>query len=371
MKLLAGLMALASAQEADQGADRGFYGSYDYYGGYYGKSQAIPMGDSDTLGMKVASNQNKQPLGNGRECWQCNEKSYGECLGADSNASNDPVAHGQVYCKGEEYFCYIHERRIIRHDGNDYNFEVGQPWSAGVVPVTYQEENQRTDISNSNKTPNTNIRVQMGCQQPQACLRQQHQNYKIEIGKTWYNGASNRLHTLPAGHVGLAREGLCRLGDDWNEYAVGGTNAATDTWRKHEWRNSPTNSNPLHDTDRRYGAVRPYHHYGKGTESVCHYCCDALLEYDLTGNTPCNYYAITGVDANLGAFSATVNTVDTADSGNIDSNIFLKRQEYWNNPTWYHADQYHGMFRNPHTQYKRTYIDNIFNAPTDPNANRP
>merc|ERR1719431_195020 len=168
MKLLAGLMALASAQEADQGADRGFYGSYDYYGGYYGKSQGIPMGDSDTLGMKVASNQNKQPLVNGRECWQCNEKSYGECLGADSNASNDPVAHGQVYCKGEEYFCYIH--------------------------------------------------VQMGCQQPQACLRQQHQNYKIEIGKRWYNGASNRLLTLPAGHVGLAREGLCRLGDDWNEY---------------------------------------------------------------------------------------------------------------------------------------------------------
>ena len=50
-----------------------------------------------------------------------------------------------------------------------------EPW--------YQEENQRTDKSNSNKTPNTNIRVQMGCQQPQACLRQQHQNYKIQIGK--------------------------------------------------------------------------------------------------------------------------------------------------------------------------------------------
>ena len=108
MKLLAGLMALASAQEADQGADRGIYGSYDYYGGYYGKSQGIPMGDSDTLGMKVASNQNKQPLGNGRECWQCNEKSYGECLGADSNASNDPVAHGQVYCKVRyKHYTYV------------------------------------------------------------------------------------------------------------------------------------------------------------------------------------------------------------------------------------------------------------------------
>ena len=51
------------------------------------------------------------------------------------------------------------------------------------VEPLYQEENQRTDKSNSNKTPNTNIRVQMGCQQPQACLRQQHQNYKIQIGK--------------------------------------------------------------------------------------------------------------------------------------------------------------------------------------------
>ena len=97
---------------------------------------------------------------------------------------------------------------------------------------------------------------------------------------------------------------------------------------------SPTNSNPLHDTDRRYGAVEPHYHYGKGTESVCHYCCDALLEYDLTGDKPCNYFAITGVDSELGAISNAVNTVDTAASNNMDSNIFLKRQEYWNNPTW-------------------------------------
>ena len=120
MKLLAGLMALASAQEAEQGADRGFYGSYDYYGGYYGKSQGIPMGDSDTLGMKVASNQNKQPLGNGRECWQCNEKSYGECLGADSNASNDPVSRGQVYCKVRNKHSIYFNSVLLRHFVNWY-----------------------------------------------------------------------------------------------------------------------------------------------------------------------------------------------------------------------------------------------------------
>merc|ERR1711976_435519 len=50
----------------------------------------------------------------------------------------------------------------------------------------------------------------MGCQQPQACLRQMHQNYKIEIGKSWFNvaAASNPLVTLPVYHNQLGREGL-------------------------------------------------------------------------------------------------------------------------------------------------------------------
>jgi len=382
-------MALASAQE-DQEADRGIYGygSYDYYGGgyssgYYGKSQTSQSGNVLDNGNLVNKSQTQGIVGNGRVCWQCNEKSYSECLAADaSNAANaDPVRHGAVYCQGEEYFCYIHERRIIRHDGNDYNFEKGAPWSSNSE-TTYQEENNVSNRSNSNKSKNTQIRVQMGCQQPQACLRQMHQNYKIEIGKSWFNvaAASNPLVTLPVYHNQLGREGLCRLGDDWQDYASGHISpASADFWRKHEWRNSPDESNPLSGTDgdRRYGAVEHHYHYGKGTESVCHYCCDALLEYvdpDTSGLSPydfygCNYYAA-DTAAEISA-SATINGVHLADSNNLATNLFINRQQNFKSPVWYHGDQYHGMFRNPHTQYPRSpLLSTITASTTVPNARR-
>merc|ERR1712186_27133 len=116
----------------------------------------------------MGSAQLRATLGNGRICWQCSERSYGECL-ASTPTIGDVKRHGAAYCTGEEYFCYIAERRIIRHDGNDYNLEKGQPWSSGSAGL-YQEENAA--FASSNMTPNTNIKVEMGCQQPLACLRQ-------------------------------------------------------------------------------------------------------------------------------------------------------------------------------------------------------
>ena len=100
---------------------------------------------------------------------------------------------------------------------------------------------------------------------------------------------------------------------------------------------------PLPNTDRRYGAVAPHYHYGKGTESVCHYCCDALLEYDIASESPCNYHIIaqntapnqTTAAKSLGAITGNVDTVDTAQFMNVMRNIFLERQENWTHPTWY------------------------------------
>ena len=145
------------------------------------------------------------------------------------------------------------------------------------------------------------------------------------------------IATYPAvKYPGLAREGLCRLGKDWLDYASG----------QHDSNKWSQISDGF--TDPRYGAVEHHYNFGKGTESVCHYCCDPLLER--TGSAPytyngCNYNAI-GTD--LTTISAS-NNVDGG--GTLSNNVFINRQQKWDSPVWYNGDQYHGMFRNPHTQY--------------------
>jgi len=301
-------------------------------------------------------------LGNGRICWHCNERNYGDCLGSAN--LGDPVRHGAGYCTGEDYFCYISERRTIRHDGNDWNWEMGQPWSPGTPGVTtYQEENIAT---NSNILKTTNIRVEMGCQQPMACLRQLNMNYKIEMGLPFHvNAAALPLGTLPPGHGQLAREGLCRLGEDWLEYASGEYGAANSNWRMGNWQ--------AFNSDRRYGATKNHHHYGKGTESVCHFCCDPLIEFAATGGNvdPFSPYDYNGCNANAFVDSSSISTGGSVDSaGNVASNLFLNRAHVWDTPVWNNQMQYHGMFRNPHTQFPRKVAGN--NVPSSslahPNA---
>jgi hypothetical protein len=353
MKLLAGFLAVALAQDSDR------WGFYDYYGNSHGKSQTSQTGImGNQIGQEKAS-----VIGNGRICWHCNERNYGHCLDANGPTLGDSHRHGAAYCVGEEYFCYIHERRIIRHDGNDWDFEMRQPWSQGSAD-TYQEEN--VAFAGSNMSPDTNIRVEMGCQQPSACLRQMHQNYKIEMGMPYHVQSSDvALPTLPVVHGGLAREGMCRLGQDWRDYASG--NHDSDNWRMGNWRETPF----MGVWDRRYGAVRNHYHYGKGTESVCHHCCDPLLEFGNTdGDAVTTPYDYMGCNFNAIMTSADISSGGTVDGmGNVDDNAFLQRSHVWDTPVWYNNMQYHGMFRNPHTQYPRNTVSyNVGGA--HPNARR-
>jgi hypothetical protein len=299
-------------------------------------------------------------MGNGRICWQCNENSYSDCIGS-APVTGDSNRHGAAYCIGEEYFCFIEERRIIRHEGNDYNFEHGQPWSSGN-DATYQEENIAAMDSVENGAAGSNnpggrrtdmdvknIRVRMGCQQPHSCLRQQNMNYKIDIGLPFFTLETVPLTSNPVAHyTGLTREGMCRLGKDWTDYASG--KHSGDNWREENWR---------HDVkiDRRFGAVEHHYHYGKGTESVCHYCCDPYLEFadaDSNSNTPydylgCNYNAVYSAVSEVKNM-AKIGT-GNVDTGDISNNLFIVRQQTWEAPVWYDHRQYHGMFRNPHTQF--------------------
>ena len=68
--------------------------------------------------------------------------------------------------------------------------------------------------------PSTQIHVMAGCQQPQACLRQQAQNNPITIGVAFYgsSGVSFGAGAAPTSRRNV-REGLCRLGKDWTYYS--------------------------------------------------------------------------------------------------------------------------------------------------------
>jgi len=372
MKLIAGFLAAALAQETDR------WGYYDYYGNGHAhdaKHQSSQTGTEGQLAGNFAGdatgNTEHGILGNGRICWSCSERSYGTCLSVfdtatDSKNIGDQARHGAMYCTGEDYFCFISERRVIRHDQNDYNFEQGQPWSSGTQTV-YQEES--ISFSTSNQLKATNLRVQMGCQQPMACLRQMHQNYKIDMGLPFHTKETIPIATSAAAKfAGLAREGLCRLGADWVDYASGQHSGSN--WRDGHWIGGS-----VRGTDRRYGAVEHHYNYGKGTESVCHYCCDPLLEfsdssglYDYKG---CNFNAVLPNDLLVSDSTISIDgaTTNVAESADLEDNIFIERQQNWESPVWNNNGQYHGMFRNPHTHYPRkTVTTNTGGAPDHPNA---
>ena len=335
MKLLAGVLAgWVSAQ----------YPYYDYDQIYTGKSQADQSGGAlftgHTNSPEVASV--ARALGNGRICWSCLEESYANCLGANA-VRGDAERHGAVYCQGEDYFCYISERRIIRHAENEWNYEQGAPWQT-VSAVNHGE------LLNGAASGPTEVRVQMGCQQPLSCLRQQWQNYQIQIGVAFHQDNSTQVDAqyVPVGSQTEVRSGACRHHYAWNDHEDG-TFTVDDEWRAFSWMEADTQSGNSKASaqgwgDRRFGATERHFQRGKGTESVCHYCCDPYLEYNAEG---CNHVAAEGFVASgagqIADFSGAVK----------DSNIFLKRpandhSKDWSSNTNY--PQYHGAFRNPHTQ---------------------
>merc|ERR1712210_36800 len=126
MKLLAGVLASwVSAQ----------YSFYDYEQTYYasGKSQvAQSEGDSPEVASVART------LGNGRICWSCLEETYTACLSGTA-VRGDAKRHGAAYCQGEDYFCYISERRIIRHNENEWNYENGNPWQDDTTSIDHAE----------------------------------------------------------------------------------------------------------------------------------------------------------------------------------------------------------------------------------------
>ena len=200
-----------------QDSDR--WGFYDYYGNAGGKSQTSQTG----IDGQLMQSQARGTLGNGRICWHCSERSYGHCLGGTAMIG-DPKRHGAAYCTGEDYFCFASERRIIRHDGNDYNFEYGQPWSEGPVTApVYQEEN--INHASSNMSKDTNIKVEMGCQQPHSCLRQMNMNYKIDMGMP----VSPSLRSAARGSVKFSSGCYSKLQPNlvpshfWNQFRTSGT----------------------------------------------------------------------------------------------------------------------------------------------------
>ena len=86
-------------------------------------------------------------------------------------------------------------------------------------------------MGTDNLRPATDIHVLAGCQQPEACLRQQSQNQAINMGITFYGDTaadaeigniqggtdfSTYIHPTSRRNV---REGLCRLGKDWTYYS--------------------------------------------------------------------------------------------------------------------------------------------------------
>jgi len=335
MKLLAGVLASwVSAQ----------YSFYDYEQTYYGKSQvAQSEGDSPEVASVART------LGNGRICWSCLEESYTACLAAhDPNTSKgDALRHGAVYCQGEDYFCYISERRIIRHNENEWNYENGNEWQSSTSSIDHAELMN----GHSGGDPSTELRVQMGCQQPLSCLRQQWQNYQIQMGKAMIQASVSAVDGVyvPVGSQTEVRSGLCRHHNAWEDHASG-THVVNDEWRKFSWMgddSQPGNGKNVTEGwgDRRFGATERHFQRGKGTESVCHHCCDPYLEYNASG---CNNVAATDFsgDADLAKI----------DGATDENNIFLKRPADKTSLDWTSGTdkpQYHGAFRNPHTQRKK------------------
>ncbi|CAG5109907.1 Oidioi.mRNA.OKI2018_I69.chr2.g4376.t1.cds [Oikopleura dioica] len=314
----------------------------DYYQNWYPeitqKSQVDQSGGNSTLVGSVA-----RALGNGRICWTCDtDAGYTACL-ADTIQNGDALRHGASYCQGEDYFCFISERRIIRHDENDFNFEYGAPWSADEA--RHHQERLNGFPANSDGA----IKVTMGCQQPLSCLRQQWQNYQIVMGKSFYHGYNATLVDeayVPAGSQTEVRSGLCRHYRAWQDYASGiPSGSISDSWRRFSWMEEDTQSGNGKSSqngwgDRRFGSIERWQHRGKGTESVCYYCCDPYLDYNAKG---CNHVAAT-------AFKSAVGSSGLLNGSPVEGNIFLAQPSNSKSSVWSGPSQYHGAFRNPHTQ---------------------
>merc|ERR1712157_71681 len=284
MKVLSSILAMATAQWD------GF--NYDDYSDV-GKNQISQVSVQDIAqlnGLSAGTQLNNYNLpnhylGNGLKCFYCNERSVGDCFTKSTFS----------VCQGQEYFCFFHERRKISHFFNRREKYIdnirstnGDAFLGRRLNEAFNAPSALGGSASDRDAPSTQIHVMAGCQQPQACLRQQAQNNAINIGVAFYGSSAN---TVGSGNFPTSRrnvrEGLCRLGKDWSYYSG----------HKWEYENvaddllgSIPRSTQLtaerddghqfyHERESWYNGMRPNgfkqeFHGGKGTESVCHFCCN-------------------------------------------------------------------------------------------------
>jgi len=378
MKVLSSILALATAQWD------GF--NYDDYSDV-GKNQASLVSIQDVGGLNGLSSgtelsnyqQANHYLGNGLKCFYCNERSVGECFSLSTFS----------VCQGQEYFCFFHERRKISHFFNRREKYIDNFASGNTDVFLARSANEAFNLGSNLVTsdrdaPQTLVHVMAGCQQPQACLRQQSQNNPITIGVKFYGSGSDTIQqdstALPTSRRNV-REGLCRLGKDWTYYSghhwyydnnAQTANSSPNT-RAHELTAAQADGHQFYDErESWYNGMRPNgfpqeRHGGKGTESVCHFCCNPVVE----GNY-CNREYLDGhaSDSQVNGFtySTTNNGGWYNDATTLSGAVRADNEglQYQNTPlrnTWDLANakwisdmRYHGMWRNPETQVSQDWV---------------
>merc|ERR1712149_51341 len=231
MKVLSSIVAMAAAQ-------------WDGFNDYSDleKNQASPVSVYDVLsgqnqgsaGVGVVSadftTAPNNVMGNGRKCWFCNARSVRDCFGSNTFS----------ICQGQEYFCFYHERRKISHFFN-------------------RREKYIDQIRSTN-------------------------------GDAFYgsSGATVGSTYLPTSRRN-AREGLCRVGKDWTYYsghkwiydgdADDAASTGSITLANQRTAERANGHQFYHERESWYNGMRPNgfmqeFHGGKGTESVCHFCCN-------------------------------------------------------------------------------------------------
>ena len=470
-------------------------------------------------------------LGNGMMCWHCDSESVFDCF----NSGQFQV------CYGQDYFCYFHERRKIGHYFNRREKYIDNHESLNTDLFLVRVNNEAWNLDNNHNEndtrggetpstsvmtddtrPKTDIHVMAGCQQPQACLRQQMQNQAINIGVAFYGDEAREIGNLHTGTTSgdfqtyihptsrrNVREGLCRLGKDWTYYsgklwhydfggkyrssdmtefggsascssdlagcyytidtiekvnsvpiiedvqlnddaaavhdnamfgnptddvstvynaAGGALSEATAVFGRNDagTTNNPTDltddrTSPLlwgrgiydahdahghqfwHERESWYNGMRPngfpdqHYHGGKGTESVCHFCCNpassdgmfcnrrlldsttsAIAQHDSASNPTLGVQFSNGA-GNWYRADANYNAIDTSTPANSDErNRFIDpdfvraddpnlnimdtpmANSYNTSAAWLAEHRFHGMFRNPETQVSQEYMDPYF-----------
>merc|ERR1712149_164662 len=271
------------------------FNEYDYSDySDVGKNQASQVNVVDVLaanagGSSLAAGYTlpNHYLGNGRKCWFCNARSVRDCFGSNTFS----------ICQGQEYFCFYHERRKISHFFNRREKYIDQIRSTNGDAFLGRRLNEAFNApsalggsASDRDAPSTQIHVMAGCQQPQACLRQQAQNNAINIGVAFYgsSGATVGSTYLPTSRRN-AREGLCRVGKDWTYYsghkriydgdADDAASTGSITLANQRTAERANGHQFYHERESWYNGMRPNgfkqeFHGGKGTESVCHFCCN-------------------------------------------------------------------------------------------------